>query len=261
MKANRKADRTESRLLRALLGRVERYMARAGLIAFAVEGGAPDAGGTHLGGDAPAGDKPAGDAPAGDKPTGDAPAGDKPAADVKPEGDKPAGGEKPKEGDKPAGAPEAYEFKAPEGAELNPETVSEFSALAKELNLPQAEAQKVLDFGMKVQQDTIAQVQARMTESVEAQGEAWGNESKADKEFGGDKFDENLAVAQKALDQFGSPELKTMLVQSKLGNHPEVLRAFVRIGQAISQDGFVPGRAGGGGKTAQSMYANSNMNP
>lgn len=139
--------------------------------------------------------------------------------------------------------------------------MGEFSALAKELNLPQDAAQKVVDFGVKVQQDTLAQVQTHMAEQAEKQAEEWGNQSKADKEFGGDKFDENLAVAKKALDQFGTPELKTLLVQSKMGNHPEVLRTFVRIGQAISQDGFVPGRAGASTTDARGIFANSKMNP
>jgi hypothetical protein len=39
-----------------------------------------------------------------------------------------------------------------------------------------------------------------------------------------------------------------------------MLRAFYRIGKAISEDGFVPGRAGQSGKSlAQQMYPN--MNP
>jgi hypothetical protein len=51
---------------------------------------------------------------------------------------------------------------------------------------------------------------------------------------------------RKARDQFATPEFVPFLNESKLGNHPEMLRAFYRIGQAISQDGFVPGRGGAG---------------
>lgn len=159
---------------------------------------------------------------------------------------------------KNTGAPEKYEdFKLPEGMQADVPVMGEFTALAKELNLPQEAAQKLVDIGTRMQQGNAEHLMA----TIEAQGEKWGTDSKADKEFGGDKFDENLAVAKQALDKFGTPELKTLLVQSKLGNHPEVLRFFYRAGQAISQDGFTPGRQGAGAKDARGMYANSNMNP
>jgi hypothetical protein len=218
---------------------------------------------TLMGGAAPGGtDKPAGDPPAGSAaPGADKPAdGDKPAGDAKP-GDKPAADAKPgdkKPDDKPAGAPEKYEdFKLPEGAKADPAVMGEFAVMAKELNLSQDQAQKLVDLNAKLQAGNVEHLKA----AVEEQGQKWAEDAKADKEFGGDKFDENLAVAKRALDEFGSPELKTLLVQSKLGNHPEVLRFFFRAGQAISQDGFVPGRRGAATPSAQSFYSASKMNP
>lgn len=140
-----------------------------------------------------------------------------------------------------AGAPEKYEdFTLPEGMTASP-VLTEFATLAKELNLPQEAAQKVVDLAGRMQAENVTAVQAQ----IDAQAEKWGEDSKADKEFGGEAFDENLAIAKTALDKFGTPELKSLLNQSKLGNHPEVLRFFVRAGKAISQDGFIPGRQGG----------------
>jgi hypothetical protein len=78
----------------------------------------------------------------------------------------------------------------------------------------------------------------------------WETASKSDKEFGGDKFDANLAVAKKALDAFGTPELRALLGPydpknnpkgTGLGNHPEIIRAFLKAGKAISEDKFVSG--------------------
>jgi hypothetical protein len=181
----------------------------------------------------------------------------KPADGAKAEG-KEGDGKKP-EDDKPTGAPEKYEdFKLPEGMKADTPVMGEFATLAKELNLPQEAAQKLVDLAGKMQAGNVEQIQAH----IEAQGEAWGNEARADKEFGGDKFDENLAVAKRALDQFGTPELKSLLVASKMGNHPEVLRFFYRAGQAISQDGFVPGKNGAAtAPAAQRIFSASNMNP
>lgn len=156
---------------------------------------------------------------------------------------------------KPEGAPESYEFKAPEGVSFDEGVIGAFSEVAKELNLPQDAAQKVLDKMAPV-------IQARQMEQFEAARNQWAEATKADKEFGGEKLEENLATAKKALDTFGTPEFRALLNESGFGNHPEVIRVFYRAGKAISEDRFV---AGQGGKTnqgdARRLYAASNMNP
>jgi hypothetical protein len=71
----------------------------------------------------------------------------------------------------------------------------------------------------------------------------WRQQATTDKEFGGDQLNANLAVAKKAMDAFGTPELTKLLNESGLGNHPEVIRVFYRAGKAISEDGFVSGQS------------------
>lgn len=154
---------------------------------------------------------------------------------------------------KPEGAPEKYEFKAPEGKDFSPQVLSAFSDAAKELNLTQDAAQKMLD---KIGPAFAERQEAAMTEARTQ----WANDSRSDKEFGGGKLDENLAVAQKALEKFGSPELRTLLNESGLGNHPEIIRAFYRAGKAISEDSFVGGKASApNASDARSLYPNSNL--
>jgi antitoxin component HigA of HigAB toxin-antitoxin module len=136
-----------------------------------------------------------------------------------------------------AAAPESYEFKMPDGVQLDKTAADEFTAIAKELKLDQAMAQKVADVGTKMAQRQITDHAKRV--------ETWLEEAKTDKEFGGDNFTENVAVARKALDTFGTPELKEILDGSGFGNHPAVIRAFYKIGKAISEDGFVKGSAKG----------------
>lgn len=134
--------------------------------------------------------------------------------------------------DAPAGAPEKYEIKLPDGATIDPEFMTEFETAAKELNLDNASAQKMADLGAKLTAKIAEQQQVQHAEQVKA----WGEASTADKEFGGDKLNENLGVAKQALEQFASPELREMLKTSGLGNHPEVIRAFYRVGKAMSSD-------------------------
>lgn len=165
---------------------------------------------------------------------------------------KPADGEPPADDQaaKPQGAPDKYEFKAPDGAAaFDDQVIEQFSVVARELNLPQDAAQKVLD-------KMGPAIQARQAETIQAARSMWAESAKSDKEFGGEKLTENLAVAKKALDTFGSPELRSLLNESGLGNHPEMIRVLYRAGKAISEDRFVgSGRGGKDTPRGQSDYA------
>ena len=139
------------------------------------------------------------------------------------------------ESETPEGAPDKYEFNAkvadaPE--ELDPEVLTAFGEVAKELNLPQEAAQKVLDKVAPV----IQAKQAKVLEEVKA---GWVSDSQADKEFGGENLNDNLEVAKSALDAFGNQALKSLLVETGFGNHPEIIRFMYRAGKAISEDSYI----------------------
>ncbi|MCG8999842.1 hypothetical protein LH429_16150 [Laribacter hongkongensis] len=141
---------------------------------------------------------------------------------------------------KTTGAPERYDFKAPEGMQFDAAVIEQFSGIARELNLPQDAAQQMLD-------RMAPALQARQSEQLAAASEQWITAAKADQEFGGEQLAENLGLAKRALDQFGTAELKSLLNDSGLGNHPEVIRFMVRAGKAISEDRFVAGTRGASG--------------
>ena len=153
------------------------------------------------------------------------------------EGQAPAEAQAPVEQEQ-AALPERYEFQAPEGVELDAVATEAWGGLAKELKLGQADAQKVVDLAAGMVQ--------RQQEAHTALVSSWTEAAKADKEIGGDKLNENLAVAKLALEAFGTPELRDVLNMTGLGNHPEVIRAFYRAGTKISEDRFIPGTAKGG---------------
>ncbi|HBR7581863.1 TPA: peptidase [Klebsiella pneumoniae] len=174
----------------------------------------------------------------------------------KPQDDKPADGEKPK--DKPAeekeqkqeGAPEKYEFQAGEGVELDVEALKDFEPVARELNLTNEQAQKLVDAYPKI----LAGVQQRQAEAWQAQTEQWAADVKADKEIGGDKLTANLSAAQRALEQFGDQELKEYLDSTGLGNHPALVKAFIKVGKAMSEDKVVTGGHESGGSDLISAF-------
>lgn len=150
-----------------------------------------------------------------------------------PQGQQPAGDVKTEVA--PA-APEKYDFAMPEGFDLNQEVAGEFEAYARELNLPQDKAQSVVDMGVKLLQSA----QAQQAEAYQQTQEQWRNEVVNDKEIGGQALAENLSYAAKVLDTF-APDLRSVLDETGLGNHPAFVKAFIKIGKAISGDRLVGG--------------------
>lgn len=150
---------------------------------------------------------------------------------------------------KPAvAAPEKYEFKPAEGQELDAEAVKAFEPIARELNLSNEQAQKLVDvYGSKIMPKLVEQQAAQWQQQIEQ----WAEQVKADKDLG---TDTSIGAAQKAMDKFGSPELKQYLNETGLGNHPELVRIFANIGKAMSEDGLVTGNSGGAKSAADVLF-------
>lgn len=159
--------------------------------------------------------------------------------------------------------PEKYEFKAPEGFEINEALASDFTPVLQELKLTQEQADKLVAFAPRLISESVDAAVNKTLDSIGYGGaKEWAEQSRADKEFGGDKLTQNLGVVKAARDQFASPELRKLLETTPLGNHPEIVRLFYRVGKAISPDGYVPsGKAAAATNTAQTIYSKSKMNP
>jgi hypothetical protein len=124
-----------------------------------------------------------------------------------------------------------YEFTLPEGFTANEELAGELKALAKENGLSKEATQKLADLGVKMQQ--------QQAEAWQTQVDQWAEQVKADKELGGEKFEENISLAKQALDKFGGQELKDLLQSTGFGNHPAIVKAFYNIGKSVSNDTLV----------------------
>ncbi|MEY0213730.1 peptidase [Providencia rettgeri] len=148
-------------------------------------------------------------------------------------------------------APEKYEFTAGEGQELDKEAVAAFEPIAREIGLSNEQAQKIVDvYGSTI----MPQIMKQQNEAWQQQTAEWAETIKADKELGSV---ESIGNAQKAMDQFGTPELKQYLNDSGLGNHPELFRIFSKIGKAMSEDGFVSGSSENTRSTADVLFGDS----
>ncbi|HTR86976.1 MAG TPA: hypothetical protein VMI56_21020 [Reyranella sp.] len=138
-----------------------------------------------------------------------------------------------------ASEPAAYEsFKLPEGAAIDPEQLASATELFRASALSQEQAQKFIDLAVSRDQ-AAAQKGAAAFEELQNQ---WVQQAKADPEIGGNRFGASLASASRAIDRLGVPGLREALNLTGAGNHPAVVKAFVRLGQMVSEDRFLPGK-------------------
>lgn len=138
----------------------------------------------------------------------------------------------------------------PEGMSVNNALLEKFTAFATESKLP-PESTKALAALYKAQaiEDFKAQAAA-----VQKMHDDWYDQCVADPEIGGpkgSKFDENKAIAFKAVEAFGSKGLMDLLKQSGFGNHPEFVRFCLKVGAAVSEDSVIGMHRSGEGVPAK----------
>lgn len=167
-----------------------------------------------------------------------------PAGEEAPAEEAPAEEEAPK-----PKAPEKYEFKLAEGVTLNDAAVAAFEPVARELDLTQEQADKLVDI-------YAAQEAARVQQWTDTV-KGWTDAAKADPEFGGPKMNENMGVAVRALKEYGSPELNQLLDSFGIGNHPAFIRFAYRAGKALGEDKLIPANSGGSKSAAEIMFGST----
>lgn len=232
--------------------------------------------------DAGAAEKPA---PGADDsaPPAETKAGDKPAAsESKPADDKKAGKDEAKgEGDKSApslladddegkspdeadgqadakkdGAPETYEaFTLPENVAIDEAALAKATPAFRDVGLSQAQAQKLVDVYVELQQGAAEQQVANFQKVVND----WTAEIKGDPEFGGDNLAKSLSTAKTVLAKFGDAQLRNDLKEWGWGNHPGLIRLLARVGANLSEDTLVNGDAAAQARpksAAQQIYPN-----
>jgi hypothetical protein len=159
-----------------------------------------------------------------------------PAAEVKaPEQKQPETPEKPLPGlsvEKPKpkaeprpGAPEKYDWKIDGDPQRVEALTKTLEPMARKLGLSNDEIHGVYDtfkgIAEKGKNDVIKQ---------------WATALETDKEFGGDKLEETLALAQSVVDQYGDDDFRGLIEQSGLRHNPAVLKLLARVAKDVGGD-------------------------
>lgn len=127
--------------------------------------------------------------------------------------------------------PTPVELKLPEGFTADEKALEGFKTLAGELGLDSAKAQKVFDSYVAIEQS-----RAKALEQQYVQQDAkWRSELEADPDIGGAKLPATKREVALAAKFLGRGPLET-LAKVGLGSHPDIIRALVKVGRALSDD-------------------------
>ncbi len=160
---------------------------------------------------------------------GDQTADAKQAHDTPPEGTDGAG-DGDGEGD---GAPDAYEpFEMPEGVTVDEVGLEKAAAWFKARGFKQEDAQEAVSLFTEVMADQAAQAEAKRKATVDG----W------QKETNENFSEEEIAKAVKVVGDFADDDLKSLLVDSGLGNHPAAVRMFGAIADQLASDDVIDGK-------------------
>lgn len=132
-----------------------------------------------------------------------------------------------------------YDLKLDEASVLDKSEVGEIEAYAKANKLNNEQAQHLLN----MKHEAVSKFQQKQLEEFNVAKERWRQEVVEDKEIGGDKFNKSVELAHRALERFGSTTLKEQLEATGLGNHPELVRFFAKVGHSMAEGEIIKANA------------------
>jgi len=128
--------------------------------------------------------------------------------------------------------------KLPGGLEYDEDVEKDLLALAHKLNMSNEQADAVHTFYSTTLAKQIMDAR-KVVKTTEAEAEA-----QLRKDLGAD-YDAAQTYKERAFKEFFSEDgLAQLFVQTGLGNHPGIIKAFVKMGKAFSEHGFVDGSRG-----------------
>jgi len=109
-----------------------------------------------------------------------------------------------------------------------------FREFAHDTGLTQQQANNILSLYSQIQEQE-AESNDKQLDDMKVQSQI-----SLQREWGRD-YDGKLDYAKRAFGQIGTPELSKLMDESGLGSHPEVIRAFSKVGEMLGEDSLVIG--------------------
>lgn len=151
--------------------------------------------------------------------------------------------------------PEKYDIKI-EGMNIDTEALGKLTPIFKELKLTNAQVQKLAENYAPIIKAQVENQQKEAIAQWEKQAEDWKTESI---KMLGPRVKEEMVFAAKFMNRFGgkeiigsdgkkSNELRVLMEETKVGNHPVMLAAIIAAGKLLGEDKFVEGKKSGSGQ-------------
>ena len=150
--------------------------------------------------------------------------------------------------------PEYYDLVSKTGQVA--EDANDFQEIFKKAGLTKRQAQAMYDAYNLKGNDIAEQFKQAIAQKTESDMKA----VQQDQELGGANFKNTRMYIGKAMDKFGSPELRAKLQQAGFGNDPDFVRFVARVGKAFSNDEFIGGH-GTNSKAEDSVARAKRMYP
>lgn len=149
----------------------------------------------------------------------------------------------------PVEPPARYEL-ALEGFTLDPALLESADPLLRQAGLSNEAANALLPVARTIMDRTQETLLRQIEDAAATQKKAWYDAFVTDPEIGGARRSESEHLAARALDALGYADghpFRRALDDSGFGNHPDMIRAFRRLGEMLGEDAtFVrPGVSGG----------------
>ncbi len=166
-------------------------------------------------------------------------------------GDKPeeSGEQKSEEAPPEKHAPEEYaDFTFPDAFKLESQDLTEFKSFAREQDLTQEQAQKVLDFaGPKIRQ--MIEQPYKAWNDLQTK---WQEEVRTDPEIGGTKYEQSVREAGNVFvlgesnpfvkSESEAKALREALNTTGAGNNPAIVKLFVKMGRLLAEPEHLSGK-------------------
>jgi hypothetical protein len=158
--------------------------------------------------------------------------------------------------DAPAGVPDRYEL-ALEGVNLDPTMLSAAEPVLRELGLSNDGANKLLPVADKLVRTAQDRIMQDMIDAGSQQKKDWFAAYNADPVIGGPHRAETQRLAEKGMATLGfaaGHPFRQLLTESGLGNHPDMIRTFRRLGELVGIDAHNERSAAGARLPGQGWY-------
>ena len=147
-----------------------------------------------------------------------------------------------------------YSLNLREGSLLGKGFLEDVESFAKENNLSNEVAQKVLDKQQMVLDSFIEAEANRHDKELEE----WRQEVINDPTLGGDNLNKTAEDARRVVTRFGSEGFIQILKETGYGDHPEVVRFLSKLGSIMSEDSLILAKSGAKDKPLEDYFYKTN---